>query len=415
MADLPVLGRARAFAAAPQVGSADAHLDALTGLRFFAALAVLLFHETDGHLAAAPPLVMRYLKSGFMSVSLFFVLSGFILTYKYLPIERRAFLRRRDFWVARFARIYPVYLLGLALGLLPFAYNLVRKGGSVGSMLLEGTGIVASTLMLVQAWIPRAACRLNCPGWSLSVEAFFYLVFPALGLILVRLRGRHLLIALAITWVVSVVLFAAAWLEVGVWVASSEDVTLFRRTLRFFPLLRVAEFAFGMLVGLVFLERRDESRAFRASPQLLALAGLVGLVIAVPLRATGVLEAVHQQLLLPLFGLLVYGLAYGRGLVARALAVPFIVLLGEASYALYILHGPVHSLLGAADGALGTGVHASVWWVPMYAGVTIALSIGTYRMIEVPARDYLKQWLGSGHRAGRQAHQVDLAAQRERA
>jgi peptidoglycan/LPS O-acetylase OafA/YrhL len=411
MAKLPSLGRAPAFGAAPQVGSRDGRLDALTGLRFFAALAILLFHETDGHLAAAPPLVMRYLKSGFMSVSLFFVLSGFILTYNYLTIERRSSLARPEFWAARFARIYPVYLLGLALGLLPFVHNLLRREGSPGSVLLEGTGVVASTLMLVQAWIPRAACRLNCPGWSLSVEAFFYLIFPALGLLLVRLRGRQLLLALAVTWVVSVVLFAAAWIGVGSWAPSGEEIALLRRTLRFFPLLRVAEFAFGMLVGLVFLERRDEASAFGASPQVLTLVAFAGLVVGVPLRATGALEAVHQQLLLPLFGLLVYGLAYGRGLMARALAAPFVVLLGDASYALYILHGPVHAWLGAADGALRTGFHSSAWWVPMYAAVTIALSIATYRLIEVPARDYLKKWIGGRLRARRHARHGDLAAQ----
>jgi peptidoglycan/LPS O-acetylase OafA/YrhL len=410
MLSLPTLWRARALTAAPQVGSPDGRLAALTGLRFFAALAILLLHEADDHLAAAPPLVMRYLKSGFMSVSLFFVLSGFILTYNYLTVERGGLLNRRDFWVARVARIYPVYLLGLALGLLPFAHGLLRKGGNLGSMLLEGIGVVASTLLLVQAWIPRAACRLNCPGWSLSVEAFFYLMFPALGVLLVRLRGRHLLLALAATWVISVGLFAAAWLGVGVWASSGEAVALLRRTVRFFPILRVAEFTFGMLVGLVFLERRNEARVSGASPQLLALAALAGIAIGLPLRSTGVLEAVHQQLLLPLFGLLVYGLAYGRGVLARALAAPFIVLLGEASYALYILHGPVHAWLGAADRALGTGLHASSWWVPMYAAATIAFSIATYQMIEVPSRDYLKRWIGGRLRRRQRARQADLAA-----
>jgi peptidoglycan/LPS O-acetylase OafA/YrhL len=120
---------------------------------------------------------------------------------------------------------------------------------------------------------------------------------------------------------------------------------------------------------------------------------------------------VHQQLLLPLFGLLVYGLAGGRGLVARSLAVPFIVLLGDASYALYILHGPVHAWLGAADRAFGSGFHASSWWLPMYATVTIGFSLATYRMIEVPARDFLRRWIGGRLRGRHQAHRVDLAAQ----
>jgi peptidoglycan/LPS O-acetylase OafA/YrhL len=402
--------RARAFTAAPHVGSPDRRLDALTGLRFFAALAVLLFHEVNDHFAKAPPLVVRYLNSGFMSVSLFFVLSGFILTYNYLTVERRGSLQRPGLWAARFARIYPVYLLGLVLGLLPFIHGLVRKGESFGSMLLEGIGIVTSTVMLVQAWIPRAACRLNCPGWSLSVEVFFYLVFPTLGLLLVRLRGRQLFLALAATWVVSVGLLAAAWLGVGAWSTSSaETVALWRRTLRFFPVLRLAEFAFGILAGLVFLERRNQVRPRGISPRVLVLAGLVGLAIGLPIQLTGVWKAVHQQMLLPLFGVLIYGLAYGRGFLARTLAAPRIVLLGEASYALYVLHGPVHAWLGAMDRALGTGFHGSSWWVPVYAVVTVVVSLASYHLLEVPARNHLKQWIGARLGARLPAHQVDVA------
>ena len=400
MTTFPTPEGARPFTAAPNVGSPDRRLDALTGLRFFAAFAVLLFHEVDGHFVKAPPLVVRYLKSGFMSVSLFFVLSGFILTYNYLSLERRASLQRPGFWAARFARIYPVYLLGLVLGLLPFVHDLVRKGGSIGSTLLEGIGIVTSTILLVQAWIPRAACRLNCPGWSLSVEAFFYLVFPTLGLALVRLRGRQLVLALAVTWFVSVGLFAAAWLGVGAWAtAPAETVGLWQRTLRFFPLLRLAEFAFGILVGLMFLNRRREARARGVSSQMFTLIGLLGLAIALPLQPIGVWKAVHQQLLLPFFGILVYGLAHGRGFLARALAAPFIVLLGEGSYAIYILHGPLHAWLGAADRALGTGLHGSPWWVPVYAVLTVGASLASYRVLEVPARNYLRRWIGAQPRA----------------
>ena len=106
-------------------------LHALTGARFLAAFWVLAYHfaiqfRFDTLPGKAPstgalplglaPIILQ----GHLAVDFFFILSGFILSYTYVSSEGALRGSRREFWVARIARVYPVYLLGLALGLGPF-------------------------------------------------------------------------------------------------------------------------------------------------------------------------------------------------------------------------------------------------------------------------------------------------------
>jgi len=142
-------------------------LPALTGIRFFAAFYVVLFHSlpwVSKHYDLPKPMQIFFV-NGYLAVALFFLLSGFILAYTYDgQIEGSS--KRLHFWQARFARIYPVYFLSLIL-----AYFFQRS--------LPLTSRVAVVTM-VQAWNPfRAglAGAWNYPAWSLSVEAFSILFF----------------------------------------------------------------------------------------------------------------------------------------------------------------------------------------------------------------------------------------------
>ena len=89
-------------------------LRALTGIRFLAAYHVVLFHCTDW-VHWTNPWARSFVGSGYVAVSLFFVLSGFILTYTHCGEEPPKPIALRPFYVSRFARIYPVYAVGLLL------------------------------------------------------------------------------------------------------------------------------------------------------------------------------------------------------------------------------------------------------------------------------------------------------------
>src|SRR5262245_36021055 len=153
-------------------------LPALTALRFLAAAAVLNLHLV-AHMPADPLGWVDQFWWGTAGVTFFFMLSGFILTYNYH--DRFRTLKRRgvrDFYAARFARIWPVHLLAFLL-LLPLCTD--------GQLLLSGGYMkvrwkAAANLTLTQSFIPSEPWHVafNSPSWSLSAEWFFYIAFPLL-------------------------------------------------------------------------------------------------------------------------------------------------------------------------------------------------------------------------------------------
>src|SRR6201989_377618 len=84
-------------------------LPAPTGIRTLLAFAIILFHFTPPHLGILYP----FIDNGYVFVGVFFLISGYVLTYNYA--DRAATLVKREFWLARFSRLYPVYLLVLVL------------------------------------------------------------------------------------------------------------------------------------------------------------------------------------------------------------------------------------------------------------------------------------------------------------
>ena len=84
-------------------------LPALTGIRTLLAIFIILFHFTPPHLGLLYP----FIDNGYVFVGVFFLISGYVLTYNYA--DRGKALVKRDFWLARFSRLYPVYLLVLLI------------------------------------------------------------------------------------------------------------------------------------------------------------------------------------------------------------------------------------------------------------------------------------------------------------
>ncbi len=146
-----------------------ARLDALTGLRCFAAINIVLFHFSNpdwfGPLA---PVV----NAGYASVSFFILLSGFVLGYNYNPKARAGELSKVRFYEARFTRLYPIYLLSLIL-----AFKMIPMEWGTHTHGMFWTGMVLSPL-LMQGWIPEIATFLNTPAWTMSAESFYYVLFP---------------------------------------------------------------------------------------------------------------------------------------------------------------------------------------------------------------------------------------------
>lgn len=368
-------------------GSRPARIDALSGLRFAAALAILGFHVGAPLLARAPAWAERIRAGGYVWVGLFYVLSGFVLAYAHpSPGHFATPAARRTFLVARLARLYPAYLLAFVL-YAPFALHRWWGGGTAAAA--RGTVVALACLLLVQAWIPALARIWNPPGWSTSVVASFYVAFPWLHRRLAR-RSRAALFRVAVAaWLFSLSL-PLAYLALapdgpGAVLLAHEPRWL--EALKFHPLPRAGEFVAGVSLGLLVRTRGLTLGRFGG---LLSVAALLAVVAVLAFgRVPYVL--LHDGALVPLFALAVLGLASdGTSPPARVLGSRAGRALGDAAFALYALQDPLwrwaRTLLG--DAAPPTPAFAAGFCV-VAAAIAVTVSHG----LERPARRWLRRWL----------------------
>jgi peptidoglycan/LPS O-acetylase OafA/YrhL len=154
-------------------------LPALTGARFFAAFAVVVTHYGADTVRAIHPALLAPAASGPLAVSLFYVLSGAVITWGCTRADGTPARPRKTFWAQRAARVAPAYFLALGLSLIPFVFSVLElHPGSAG--VLRCLASVVAALFVVQAFFPPVTAGLNTPGWSISCEAFFYALWPRL-------------------------------------------------------------------------------------------------------------------------------------------------------------------------------------------------------------------------------------------
>lgn len=351
------------------------HLRALTSIRFFAALHVAFFHLVQpvtrwGRLA---PVV----GAGYTAVSFFFLLSGFILTYSHSQEAARVGKAPLNFWVARFARIYPVYLLSLLFGFYVHPDQMHH---------ISHAFAVVLHLLMLQSWVVHILYLFNVPAWSLSVEAFFYFLFPFL---LLRLQPRTRIRCvgmIAAMWLLAMAAPAVCiWLDPvaaihGSWQTRLHPLIFNASRL---PVLALPVFCAGISLGWFHLYFRPS----RAAALTLSIAGAAGLLVAFALSDHMPVIMLSNGLLLPLSAMLLLGLAQDHAF-SRLLSGNVLVLLGEASFSLYLFH----FLIGEFT-RYRFHISPSRWGGLFQVLISIALALALHLGVERPSRKWiLRQW-----------------------
>ncbi|WP_166787129.1 acyltransferase [Cryobacterium sp. TMT2-23] len=348
----------------------------MTGLRYLAAVHVVLTH-TSAFAREWPVPIRHILDRGFVGVSLFFILSGFILAYTYLDTAGQTLRgNKKDFWVSRFARIYPLYVVGLLVAA-PIFVHVIRTGLVSHPDALQA---LILTPMMLQAWSPTAALAWNSPAWSLSAEVFFYAMFPFVLGPLARIRGRKIL-----------------WLMFGIWLvslglAASQAILmpdlLWQEFVIHVPATRIAEFIIGVLLGVGYV------RFGWRPPSWSATASMIAIVAALALSPDFLPHSIiSNALLVPLFCLLILGLTGMKGAPVRILSHPWFVVLGEASFAVYLLHIPLYRYYYNAGNSILPGFSESAGGILLFIVVVTSIAIAMYYFVEVPSRRVIRRSL----------------------
>ena len=354
-------------AALPQV------FPSLTSFRFFLALGVVLFHL---QLTWSWPTLAwtGLIERARLGVDVFFIRSGFVLTHVYARHVDSSQFDYRAFLIARLARIYPAHIL-ILLGMGGVSLAALALGESFDPQSYSPLGFV-QTALLTHAWFPtQTPIEWNGPSWSLSAEWAAYLLFPgflALGMLLHRRPWILLLIA----------------------VSSFLGLDALYRALMQDELLH-AEFNLGILriiptfvcgIGLYMLATRVQLQ--RRTAIALAIVAAALLVALMHLR-------VDQRLIVAASGGLVLSLAWLSAAEADGpLKWPVLMFLGEASYAIYLLHLPLITVWKNARAILFGGDSSYV--MPMGEAALLALAIVLggcviHGLFERPARLWLRR------------------------
>jgi len=369
-------------------------IKALTGLRIVAAVWVVLFHFRPLLRDAAPGFrdaLAPVLNCGAQGVDLFFILSGFVLTWNYLDRMGWSWSTRSTlhFLWLRLARVWPVYLVTLHLAALWVIFTL--HVGHVPWQDLSGFSAVSYVrqVLLVQLWFQPFfdGSSWDGPAWSISAEWLAYVLFPLAALLFFRLRRwpRWLLAGLAVL------------------LMAPESILCLRTGSPYFPFSWAARILTGFTAGvLIYLVVRDIVRTDRVRriaswlSWLLVAAVLGGLWFGAWLGVAP--EGTERGgVVLVLFPLLVGALSLAGGSrvgVDRLLSTRWAVHGGRISYSLYLVHVPLFEVFWAvmeripafhADGLLATVL------TPVVFLAAFGIAHLLYSLVEEPSRRVLRR------------------------
>lgn len=340
-------------------------------MRFFAALAVLFCHVGSTFTSDQSLTVLA--SYGYVGVTFFFMLSGFVLTWS---AGAKSANPKRFLWM-RFARVWPLsFVLTIVAFTVLAAWELLP--GPIGHVL---------EVLLLQAWSPQQGVYFGGNGvsWSLSCEMFFYLLFPFVIGPLRRLRGRGLATVAGVT-VAALVVAPLSADALGASAPTSYWLFFI------FPPYRFGEFLLGMVLARAMLLGHRVVRPGRSA--LVAVTALAMILVLLTAFTTHTGSAVARPwvalLALPPFAvLLAAGATSDLARRWTGLNSWLPVRLGEWSFALYLVHKP----LLLATVALG-------WWsatggltgLAVFVLLALALAAALHHGAEKPIERYLRRW-----------------------
>ena len=410
---------------APPKENRPRQLDSLTGLRFFAAFFILFAHACDWLAPFNDNDTIRHYGpvASVYGMPLFFVLSGFVIHYNYGQLFGRTRFRwaALEFFGARFARLYPLFITCFAVGLIvDCTYQWIQPHP------WWWIELVAHFVTMTQSWFylivfdDHRLLMNNAFGlaWSISTEFFFYICYMGLVFFLLQLRSlRHTIAAWLIFSIIAFGFFVFVKFHIGHFMQIAKDhihhfvsteerwdSSFYRWFFYYSPYSRIFEFILGCLTAQLYLKtrerpisRREAQWSYLALGVALVILLVIGVLFVMPdalPRISDYLQFLALNFLCAIpIAVLIFCVSRYDTWVSRFLCLSQLVALGEISYSIYSVHtwtlrifirDPVNfSSLGLADAIVRIGLGTAV---------TLVVATATYRLIEVGGRSWLRRF-----------------------
>lgn len=358
-------------------GVQNKHLHSLTVLRFFAAFMVFGFHFfsfPDEYVY-----LNRLFQRGSFGVDFFFLLSGFVLGYSYFqkfnnPTHQFSL---KKFFISRFARIAPVYYLALALSVPLFFYELSRMSELDKS---HAWSTIPLSLTFLQSYsgLEITQNSWNIPSWTLSVELFFYLIFPFLSYRI--LKSKRINTILIILFGINICFaFLQEMLPGTIEIAGIS----FKTAWAHLPFYHLPQFLIGNCLASLYLKKINLKKHF-AWMGFIFFSTLTFCFMLVP--SVGIHQSGHPIIVTCFAGFILFS-AFVDQYISKFLPAT-LILLGEASYSLYILQAPIKLLLQQTWSKVLHMPNVLGFQYAIYlATIAVLFSVMSYKFVELPLKD----------------------------
>lgn len=352
--------------------------DSLTIFRYIAALIVVIFHlgKNTDIVNIAP----SFLTSGPEMVTFFFVMSGFVMMLSYFNKKK---LSKKNYWRKRALRLIPGYIIALLIMIF-----FLKPSTGMGV-----AGVILSFLFL-QAWLPPFPLFINLPGWAISVEVFFYSIFPNVLLKIKKLafQEKTLLKYSLIFWLFTQIILT--WLLNSSYF-SNPDYQL-HDIISYFPLSHICSFFLGMAGGYYIIKKNFKLNITTNYSYIFFFSTIIIIFLILQNKIDinnflGISLPFSSSFLAPLFLVFIFSIISVKNtLIDKLLSLKPLVSLGKISYAFYIFQYPIYAITYKYIFP-STNLNNNLKFYSFILILTI-FSFGFTYLIENPTRKLLRKW-----------------------
>lgn len=319
------------------------------------------------------------------AVSVFFVLSGFLMVINYFDVPLSAKVKNSfQFSLRKIAKLYPLHLL-MTIAALPLSLIVLLRNFSLNSLV----SFIARTILnvsLLQAWIPNSDTYYFANGvsWYLSASLFLYFAFPFILKAIKKIKNNTTAVCSMIVIFLIQIIFGYLSSKI---IPQTSFINNFTKWFVYiFPLFRLGDFTIGALLGYLFINRKNEITKLTATiSEFLALVLTLSVILIYTFKFESD-ESIwygYSLIYLPISLLLVYAFALNRGMITKILQNKVVLWVGNMSAYLYLCHQVVWSYVNLTSDFI-----PNKWIRAIITIIITIIGIVVYRKIEAAWKEH---------------------------